>query len=270
MLRLYGPILQRDAATSLPLQESLRGLLRSIAMHESDSLKYAEQNMFSMNFLAGQHMRLEQQQQLLHRGNVATLDSPQCEVVGETENSKELLSAFRFDNIQRYILEHNLVPAPPAYPLTDDNNEFDDINNADNDCFDDEEVGELNGKSKRSKLTSSSGKKSASQDIEEEVDDDAVWTSNWVDDDDDGDESDIAAGDSSNGQSAWPEDTDDASNNGISSHLMRSGSSLSKSQGVVGRGVGGDRGQAAGSHFVKLNGYSVEMIDVQAALSRHS
>lgn len=232
MLRLYGPVLQRDAATSLPLQESLRSLLRSITMHEHDSLKYAEQNMFFMNFLAGQHAQLNHQHPLILGGcSVDSLEFPQFDV-------------FRFDSIEQYIAENNL--APPSVPVDDS-----DWSARGSDGSDDE-IDELRGSSKRSKLTSSIAK-SASEDAEEEEEEE-MWTSNWVDEEED-------EGDDGG---------DDAEAAGYAgcSHLISSADSHSNSRGANRGTIGGS--SQTGSHFVKLNGYSVEVVDVQAALTRRS
>jgi periodic tryptophan protein 2 len=54
LLRSFGPTLQADAGRSMAHKQTLRALIRSISMHERESIRMADENGFYLQFLCSQ------------------------------------------------------------------------------------------------------------------------------------------------------------------------------------------------------------------------
>lgn len=105
LLRLYGPNLRRDAASSLSLQETLRSLLRAIKIHETETLHACEENLHLLQFIESQQtLKLSQQESV----SEANREHHMNEEETVDESSPSSYKTLEFKHIQKYIQDHGL------------------------------------------------------------------------------------------------------------------------------------------------------------------
>lgn len=156
VLRLYGPTLQRDTGTSLSLQESLRGLMRSINLQEKEILRSCEQNLFLLDFISTQHNLFTSQQPALMNPHEFT------EAIMNNEHTKSTSSLMEFKEIKEYLTNNGLNAAYTT-----------ELENFDKSVLVTSED-----------LPIQSGEKTAIS-TRDGFDTNEDWPSNWVDDEDD-------------------------------------------------------------------------------------
>jgi hypothetical protein len=192
---MYGPSLQRDAALSLSLQESLRGLMRAINTHEKETLRYCEQNMYLLNYISMQHDLKFGKDVANTATEDATIDAngyPTFPLIKEYLAKNKLDDLFKETETKANFIEGtNIEKQVPKSRIIRSYGDKERNNNAEEQEAEDEVVVEKKTpkktKKEEVKEVVKEPVKEVKTTVEKEIELDEVWTSNWNDDDEEGD-----------------------------------------------------------------------------------
>lgn len=197
LLRLYGPNLRRDAASSLPLQETLRGLLRAIKIHETETLHACEENLHLLRFVESQQVfKLKQQEGVSIVSNDENINGDMD--ANDIEESLENISypILEFKQIQKYIYDHGLdkefstdLSAVPVSKSTATSTTIATQSRIKKSYSDDQQTAPQSIPNNNQSIELVSAVTSSALDLE------GPWTSNWHDDDDADPANDISTDD---------------------------------------------------------------------------